>query len=156
MNQKKENHDLNLPLQLVISFDQVISFYDKYVEDTNHPYHKSALEITEYLENYPELREGFTDISKLDEYTEQIDLVLEGLFPEILTDNEIKVATVPFSFHSFKYSNRLKKILEGADDSYDFTARNLDEKELYLHACVMILNVCYGYTIDLTRCNQTL
>jgi hypothetical protein len=66
-------------------------------------------------------------------------------------DNEIKVATVPFSFHSFKYSNRLKKILEDADDSYDFTARNLDEKEMYLHACVMILAVCYGYNIDLKR-----
>ena len=34
---------------------------------------------------------------------------------------------------------------------YSFTARNLEEKELYLHACVMILNVCYGYTIDLKR-----
>ncbi|WP_430411562.1 GAF domain-containing protein [Kordia sp.] len=151
MDQKKENHGLKLPLQLVISFDQVISFYDKYIEDKNHPYHKSALEITEYLDNYPELREGFTDLSKLEVYQEQIDLVLEGLFPEILSDNEIKVATVPFSFQSFKYSNRLKSILKNAGDDYSFTARNLEEKELYLHACVMILNVCYGYTIDLKR-----
>ena len=151
MNAINEHNNLNLPLQLVISFDQVISFYDKYIEDENHPYHKSAVEITDYLDNYPELREGFTDFSKLEKYEEQIDLVLDGLFPEILSDNEIKVATVPFSFQSFKYSNRLKKILENAVDSYDFTARNLDEKELYLHACVMILNVCYGYTIDLKR-----
>ncbi|WP_298416942.1 GAF domain-containing protein [uncultured Kordia sp.] len=151
MGQKNEIQDLNLPLQLVISFDQVISFYDKYIEDKSHPYHKSAIEITQYLDNYPELREGFTDFSKLEKYKPQIDLVLEGLFPEILTDNEIKVATVPFSFQSFKYSNRLKKILENADDSYDFTARNLDEKEMYLHACVMILSVCYGYNIDLKR-----
>ena len=55
------------------------------------------------------------------------------------------------SFQSFKYSNRLKKILANAGDDYDFTARNLPEKELYLHACVMILNVCYGYNIDLKR-----
>ncbi|EDP98406.1 GAF domain-containing protein [Kordia algicida OT-1] len=151
MGQNSEHHNLNLPLQLVISFDQVISFYDKYVEDENHPYHKSAIEITEYLENYPELREGFTDLTKLEKYKEQIDLVLEGLFPEILTDNEIKVATIPFSFQSFKYSNRLKNILKNAGDDYDFTARNLSERELYLHACVMILNVCYGYTIDLKR-----
>ncbi|WP_420570662.1 GAF domain-containing protein [Kordia sp.] len=151
MDQKNENNCLNLPLQLVISFDEVMAFYDKYAADKNHPYHKSAVEVINYLDKYPELREGFTDFSKLKEYEEQIDLVLEGLFPEILTENEIKVATVPFSFQSFKYSNRLKRILENADDSYDFTARNLDEKEMYLHACVMILNVCYGYTIDLKR-----
>lgn len=151
MDQKNENQDLNLPLQLVISFDEVMAFYDKYAEDKNHPYHKSAVEVVKYLDNYPELREGFTDFSKLEEYQEQIDLVLEGLFPQILTNNEIKVATVPFSFKSFKYSSRLKKILEEADDSYDFTARNLDEKEMYLHACVMILAVCYGYNIDLKR-----
>ncbi|MFK7749885.1 MAG: GAF domain-containing protein [Kordia sp.] len=151
MDKKHTHHTLNLPLQLVISFDQVISFYDKYVEDKNHPYHKSAVEITEYLDKYPVLREGFTDFSKLEDYKEQIDLVLDGLFPEILTNNEIKVATIPFSFQSFKYSNRLKKILENVGDAYDFTARNLDEKELYLHACVLILNVYYGYTIDLKR-----
>ena len=37
MDQKNENHDLNLPLQLVISFDEVMAFYDKYAEDKNHP-----------------------------------------------------------------------------------------------------------------------
>ncbi|QHI37109.1 hypothetical protein IMCC3317_24870 [Kordia antarctica] len=151
MDMKTEHNDLKLPLQLVISFDQVIAHYDRFAEDENHPYHKSAKEIIQYLSKYPELREGFTDFSKLAKYEEQIDLVLEGIFPEILTDNEIKVATIPFSFQSFKYSNRLKTILKDAGDEYDFTARNLAEKELYLHACVMILNICYGYTIDLKR-----
>jgi hypothetical protein len=151
MKERNINKEINLPLQLIVSFDQVISFYDKYIEDTNHPYHKSAVEIMEYLDNYPELREGFSDFSKLEEYKEQIDLVLEGLFPEILTDNEIKVATIPFTFQSFKYSNRLQNILKNAGDDYSFTARNLPERELYMHACVLILNVCYGYTIDLKR-----
>ena len=151
MNHKHTNNDINLPLQLVVSFDQVISFYKKYVEDKNHPYHKSAAEIVEYLDNYPELREGIKDVSKLEQYRDQINLILDGLFPQILTDNEIKVATIPFSFQSFYYTNRLKNILKNAGDDYDFTARNLAEKDLYLHACVMILNVCYGYNIDLKR-----
>jgi hypothetical protein len=151
MDKTHTHHDINLPLQLLVSFDQVISFYDRYVEDENHPDHKSAVEIKEYLDNFPALREGIKDFSKLEQYRDQIDLILDGLFPEILTDNEIKVATIPFSFQSFKYSNRLKNILKNAGDDYDFTARNLPERELYLHACVLILNVCYGYTIDLKR-----
>jgi len=151
MDKTHTHHDINLPLQLLVSFDEVISFYDKYVEDENHPYHKSAVEIVQYLNNYPELKEGIKDLSKLEQYRDQIDLILDGLFPEILTNNEIKVATIPFSFQSFKYSNRLKNILKNAGEDYDFTARNLPETELYLHACVMILNVCYGYNIDLKR-----
>lgn len=151
MDKKHTHQNINLPLQLMVSFDQVMSFYDQYVEDKNHPYHKSAVEIVQYLDNYPELREGIKDFSKLEEYRDQIDLILDGLFPQILTDNEIKVATIPFSFQSFYYTNRLKNILKNAGDDYDFTARNLADKELYLHACVMILNVCYGYKIDLKR-----
>ncbi|WP_298520085.1 GAF domain-containing protein [uncultured Kordia sp.] len=151
MDKKHINHDINLPLQLLVSFDQVMSFYDQYVEDENHPYHKSAVEIVKYLDNYPELREGIKDFSKIEQYSDQIDLILDGLFPQILTDNEIKVATIPFSFQSFYYTNRLKTILKNAGEDYDFTARNLAEKEMYLHACVMILNVCYGYKIDLKR-----
>ncbi|MEM6721753.1 MAG: GAF domain-containing protein [Bacteroidota bacterium] len=151
MDKTHTHHDINLPLQLMVSFDQVISFYDNYVEDENHPYHKSAVEIIEYLNNYPALKEGISDFSQIEQYRDQIDLILDGLFPEILTDNEIKVATIPFSFQSFKYTNRLKNILKNAGGEYDFTARNLPEKELYLHACVLILNICYGYKIDLKR-----
>ena len=124
MNMKDEHNDLKLPLQLVISFDQVLSFYDMCAADENHSYHKSAKEIIAYLDTYPELREGFTDLSKLETYKKQIDLVLQGIFPEILSTNEIKVATIPFSFQSFKYSNRLKSILKNAGEDYSFTARN--------------------------------
>jgi len=151
MDKKHTQNDIHLPLQLLISFDQVMSFYDKYVEDENHPYHKSAVGIVEYLDNYPELREGIKDFSRLEQYKDQIHLIMDGLFPQILTDNEIKVATIPFSFQSFYYTNRLKTILKNAGDDYDFTARNLAEKEMYLHACVLILNVCYGHKVDLKR-----
>ncbi|MET2986027.1 GAF domain-containing protein [Aureibaculum conchae] len=152
MIQQSENlKELDFPLELQISFEKVFSFYQKYTEDEKHPYHKSAKEITTYLKNYPELVDGFTDISLLKKYKDQIDLMLDGLFPEILTDNEIKTASIPFSFTTFKSTNRFKNILKNAGEDYEFSIRNFDKDELYIHGCVMILAYCYGYNIDLKR-----
>ena len=143
--------NLELPLKVQISFDKVFSFYQKYVDDIDHPYHKSSKEIFKRLEDYPELKDGFSDFALLEKYQDQLDLILDGLFPELLTDNEIKAASIPFSFISFKFSNRFKNILENAGEDYEFKIRNFEDDSLYLQACVMILSYCYGYNIDLKR-----
>ncbi len=149
-----ESHNiknLELPLQIHISFEKIYSFYKKYTENTKHPFYHSAKKLTESLSKYPELIDGFQDFSLLEKYSDEVNLLLEGLFPEILTDNEIKAASIPFSFSSFKFSNRFKNILENAGEDYTFKIRNFEEEELYIHACVMILTSCYGYSIDLKR-----
>jgi hypothetical protein len=146
---KVENHEL--PLQLQISFEKVYSFFEKYVKDKNHPYYASAKVMIEEFKKYPELIDGFSDYALLDTHKEQIDLMLEPLFPEILQLNEIKVASVPFSFISFKITERFSNILNNAGEDYEFSIRNMEEDELYLNACIMILNFCYGYSVDYKR-----
>ena len=143
------NHEL--PLQLQISFEKVYAFFEKYQTDKNHPYYSSAKVMLKAFKKYPDLKNGFSDYNLLDTYKEQIDLILDPLFPEILKLNEIKVASVPFSFVSFKLSERFKNILNNAGDDYKFSIRNMEDKELYLNACVMILNFCYGYNVDYKR-----
>ncbi|AOW22052.1 GAF domain-containing protein [Urechidicola croceus] len=145
------SEEIELPLNLHVSFEKVYSFYKKYAEDSKHPFHKSAKDILQQINNFPELIEGFTDESILEKNKEQIDLLLEPLFPEILTDNEIKSAAVPYTFTTFRFSNRFKKILENAPEDYELKIRNLEENEMYLQSCVMILNFCYGYSVDLKR-----
>ncbi|RPD97794.1 GAF domain-containing protein [Aureibaculum marinum] len=151
MRQSEDLKYNSFPLQLQVSFEKVYLFYKKYVRNKKHPYHKSAKFLVEYLDNYPELINGFTDEALLLKYKDQIDLLLEGLFPEILTNNEIKAASIPFSFTSFKFSNRFKNIIQNAGEDYKFIIRNFHENELYIHGCVMILSYCYGYNIDLKR-----
>ena len=140
-----------LPMQLFVSFEKVLDFYKKYAEDENHPYHKSAKQVSEYLGQFPELVDGFNDLTLLDKYADQIDLMLEGLFPEILSDNEIKVASVPFSFTSFKFSRRFESIIENAGKDFDFKVRNMEESEMYIAACTMILMSVYNKPIDFKR-----
>jgi len=142
---------LELPLQLYVNFDKVFSYYEKYALDKNHPYYKSARRMLKEFKKHPDLINGFNDFSLLQKYKKQIDLLLEPLFPEPLLLNEIKAASVPFSFTSFKFSTRFENILQNTEANYDFKIRNLEENEMYLHACVMILAYCYGYHIDLKR-----
>ena len=140
-----------LPFQLFVSFDKVFDYYKKYAEDENHPYHKSAKQVSDYLSQFPELVDGFDDFSLLEKYSEQIDLMLEGLFPEILTDNEIKAVTIPFSFTSFKFTNRFESILDNAGDNYEFEVRNMEQDQKYIAACTMILMIVYNKPIDFKR-----
>jgi len=146
---KLENQEL--PLRLQISFEKVYTFFKKYVNDKNHSYYASAKVMDKEFKKYPELIDGFSDYSLLDTYKEQIDLLLDPLFPEILQLNEIKAASVPFSFVSFKITERFSNILNNAGEDYEFDIRNMEENEMYLNACVMILNFCYGYSVDYKR-----
>lgn len=142
---------LELPLQLHISFDKVFLFYERYALDKNHPYHAYAKRMLKEADKNPELREGISDFSLLNKYQKQIDEILDPVFPELLLANDIKAASVPFSFTSFKFSDRFMNIVESAPDDYDFKIRNLEDNSLYLHACIMILAYCHGYFIDLKR-----
>lgn len=143
--------NLQLPLQIYMSFEKVYLFYKKYTENSEHEFYQSAKKITDHVSKYPELIEGFSDFSLLEKYSDEVNLILESLFPEMLTDNEIKAACIPFSFSSFKFSDRFKNILKNAGEDYQFEVRGFEKDELYLHACVMILAYCYGYVIDLKR-----
>jgi hypothetical protein len=145
------SQNLELPMQLHISFEQVYEFYIKYTKDAEHPYYKSAKKITEHLGQFPELIEGFTDFSLLKKYENEIDLMLDGLFPEVLTYNEIKVASIPFSFTSFKFTKRFETILENAGEDYELKIRNFEEDEMYILACTMILGSHYNIPLDLKR-----
>ncbi|MCK0130058.1 GAF domain-containing protein [Flavobacteriaceae bacterium F08102] len=141
----------NLPFQFQLGFDKVIEHYRNYVKIANHPYADIARKILSHVEKNPILIEGFTDLDQLETYKEEINLILNPLFPRLLSSNEIKAAIIPFTFYSFRLSDRFEKIIENAGEGYEFEVRNYEENELYIMACVIILNYCYGYKLDLKR-----
>ena len=145
--------DLELPLHINISFKVIYDHFKKFTNDEykGHPYHISAKHMVEEIDKVPELIEGFSDFSLLEKHEEIINLLLEPLFPEILTSNEIKAATVPFSFTCFKFTNRFEKILDNAGDDYLFEVRNFEPDAMYIYACTLILAAVYNYNVDLKR-----
>lgn len=144
---------LELPIQLKISFEKVYVMYQKYAtkEQAAHPYHGAAKKILAEFDKYPVLIDGFSDPSLLQTYSEQIERFLDPLFPEALQLNEIKAASVPFSFTTFKFSQRFENIIDNAGTAFEFKVRNFEDNLFYIHACTMILNQVYGYEVDLKR-----
>jgi len=149
----KEHKNIELPLELNISFKKVYNLFEKYAsaELKEHPFHKAAIVMKSEIDKYPELIDGFSDFSLLEKHTEIINLLLEPIFPEALLDNEIKAATIPFSFASFKFSNRFENILENAGEEYELNVRNLEDDSMYIMACAFILGFVYGYNINQKR-----
>jgi len=149
----KEHKNIELPLELNISFKKVYNLFEKYASAAlkEHPFHKAAIVMKSEIEKYPELIEGFSDFSLLERHNDIINLLLEPIFPEALLDNEIKAATIPFSFASFKFSSRFESILRNAGEDYELNVRNFEDDSMYIMACTFILSFVYGYNINLKR-----
>ncbi|CAM1360263.1 conserved protein of unknown function [Tenacibaculum soleae] len=149
----KKFQNTELPLQLNVSFKKIYNMLKEYKNSNskNHPFDASVNILIKEIENHPELIEGFSDLSLLKKHEETIDVLLEALFPEILTLNEIKAATIPFSFASFKFTKRLENILKNAGEGFEFKVRDFEEDKMYIMACTFILNMYYNHPIDLKR-----
>ncbi|WP_271406209.1 GAF domain-containing protein [Tenacibaculum soleae] len=149
----KKFQNTELPLQLNVSFKKIYTMLKEYKNSNskNHPFDTSVNILIKEIENHPELIEGFSDLSLLKKHEETIDILLEALFPEILTLNEIKAATIPFSFTSFKFTKRLENILKNAGEGFEFKVRDFEEDKMYIMACTFILNMYYNHPIDLKR-----
>lgn len=144
---------VELPLELNISFKKVFVTFEKYAHKdfSNHPFHTAAVEMVNLFNMHPEFNDGFSDLTLLDTYKEQIDLLLDPLFPEPLRLNEIKAASIPFSFTSFKFTDRFENILKNAGDEYELKVRNLEDDSMYVMACTFILGFAYGFKVDVKR-----
>ncbi len=112
---------IELPLQLKVSFEKVFLMYKKYTGNDfkEHPFHKSAKIMVAEIEKHPELIDGFSDFNLLEELQDKISLLLEPLFPEPLLLNEIKSATIPFTFTSFNFTTRFENIIKNAGENFE-------------------------------------
>lgn len=141
----------NNPLKLKISFEAIFTYLETIAEDKNHYLFPTAIKMLEEYKAYPELREGFEDHSYLEKYSAEIDKLLDLLFPDILQSNEIKAASIPFEFTTFKLSKRFEKIMDNAGEDYLLKLRNFDEENIHILTCIFILGYCYNFKLDFRR-----
>lgn len=155
MKIKRTNNkeSIELPLQISVSFEKVFLMYKKYSKDEykEHPNHLAAKNMVAEIAKTPALIDGFSDFTLFDTYKKNIDLLLNPLFPEPLLLNEIKSATIPFTFTSFKFTTRFENIIKNAGADFEVKIRNFEDDLLYIYACTMVLGSVYGYHVDLRR-----
>ncbi|WP_026809155.1 GAF domain-containing protein [Arenibacter latericius] len=140
-----------LPLQHIISFNKLLQQYEDIAKGSDEYLAKRARYIIDKQAPFPELRAGFTELSLLEKHKEIIDLLLQDSFSPLLSDNEIKTASLPYSDIIFNASNRFNRILEAAGPDYKPKITNLEQGVDYIMACVVILNYYYGFKLDFKR-----
>jgi hypothetical protein len=99
------NDHYESPMLLKISFNKLIEQYEELAKSKDAFIANKAKRVLSAQEPYPELREGITDLSLLNKYENEIGIILEDSFSEVLTQNEIKTASVPFHDLIFNSSN---------------------------------------------------
>jgi len=145
------NTNAELPLTQFISFNKLLKQYEAMAESDDEFLAKKARHILKAQKPYPELREGFQDESLLEKHKDLIRLILQDTFPEVLTNNEIKAASLPFNNIVFNSSKRFQRILQSAGTDFVPRMRELPEDEMYVAVCTVILNFHYGYSLDFKR-----
>ena len=148
---KDINANIESPFKLLISFNKLLEQYEASapIKDSFRSSH--AKRILQIAEDHPVLREGFSDSKLLEEYELEITTILQDSFSPILTNNEIKAASIPFHDLTFNASERFKNIVKIAGENFDLTMKHMPDNDLYITSCVVILNLYYGYQLNFKR-----
>ncbi|BAO56430.1 GAF domain-containing protein [Nonlabens marinus] len=147
---KKGKKGTDLGVEVVLRFDKIINVYKERIENEDNSFKKlyySALLQALAKGGFPSAEINDENVKK---YSEQINLVLAELFPESLTHNEIKAATIPFSTKLFNCTKRLQNILKQAGDDFEFDFLENSKFDRFLMACGLILNKCYDRKLDMS------
>lgn len=147
----KELDNRVLPMKHLISFDGLLKKYEEQLEGNDPFLAATAKRILDTQRDYPVLREGFTDFSLLEKYSDIIDKILQDTFTDALSANEIKVATLPYRDVIIKTSKRFQQIIKEAGEDFEPELRNPGDGMDYIMSCVVILNFHYGFHLDFSR-----
>ena len=148
MTEQKED----LPFEIQISFHKVVEQYKKQLEHEESEVARNYIKsILEHVKSFPALTEGVKNFDELKKYKEPVRVLLDDLFPNVLSNNEIKAVSIPYHNILFNHSNRLKNIIKAAGNDFKPKMREIDNNSAYINACINILNNYYDYNIDFSR-----
>ncbi|SMC65505.1 hypothetical protein [Moheibacter sediminis] len=137
----KSFSEYEMPFEPVLSFEAVISELEKKVENGNAD--ERTIHLLEKVNEIPEFKSGFNNFGLVQQYSELISELLSDLFPKLLTDNEIKAATLPLSNLTFNSTERFQKLIAEAGKEFQIADTNFDSDEFYIMSCSIILAFHY-------------
>jgi len=145
------NDNIESPFELKVSFDKLLKHYEVLAQSDDEFISAKAKRVLKIANQYPELRDGFSNPDILEERENEISIILQDSFSPVLTKNEIKTASVPFHNLIFNSSERFKSIIKTAGNDFDLKIKNMPEDDKYIIACTIVLAFCYGYNINFKR-----
>lgn len=145
------NDTVESPFALKVSFNKYLEQYEILSKNDDEFIAEKAKRILKAQEPFPVLRDGFSDLTLLETYKKEIRFILQDAFSEVLTNNEIKTASVPFHNIIFNSSKRFQKIIKNAGDNFELSIKNIPENDKYIIACTIVLYACYGVNLNFKR-----
>lgn len=145
------NNHIESPFTIKVSFNKWLEKYEELIHTDNRFIAANGKRVLKIAEQNPILRTGFSKFSDFKTYEKEIEEVLQDAFNPLLTHNEIKTAALPFYNFIFNPSERFKSIIEAAGDQYELEIRNMPTEQTYIIACSIVLNFCYGYSLNFKR-----
>ncbi|MCF0057086.1 hypothetical protein [Dyadobacter sp. CY356] len=139
------------PFEVQLSFYQIFENLEKIAADPENENAASASKLLHDALPFPELRNGLTDIAQIEKNEGLIKRLLADYFPEVLTYNEIKAVTFPYSSVLFNHSERFKNIIKGAGTELNLNIRDFNQQQFYIFSCCLILNQFYGTALDFSQ-----
>src|SRR5690606_13405962 len=106
------------PLLIKISFEKLVQAYTPLLDSAVPEKRARAQQVFKMAQEHPILVEGFQDWELLHTYAPQIQYLLDDTFSTVLSQNEIKMATMPFEDLYFNASQRFTKLLKEAGEGF--------------------------------------
>ncbi|HZV68848.1 MAG TPA: hypothetical protein VFG10_04860 [Saprospiraceae bacterium] len=147
----KEESFPDMPFEIKLSLERVFEFWENKASNGSASEQIHAKSILESVAHATELRGPISDIHLIETYHEEMKSLLSAMFPDILSTNEVKAASLPFFPVLFNKTKRLNAIINNAGDDFKMSIRGFDEKELYILACAFLIAVGYRIPVNLKR-----
>jgi hypothetical protein len=139
------------PFQIKLSFHKIIERLEDIAASDGSFHARKADMLLKKVAPHPELRDGITDAAQLEVNKDLIRHLLDELFPPMLSLNEIKAVSIPFSGMLFNYTERFQNILKAAGPDFEINIRDFDYHQFYVMSCCIILNRHYGTNLDFSK-----
>ena len=138
----------DLPFEIKLSLEKLFKYWEEKAASDDETIALVGQKVLKKLEHADALRHPISDLTIIDQYEQEVKLLMSAVFPPALATNEIKAATLPFSSLFFNYSDRFANILLNAGADYKMIFRNLEPENMYIFSCIFILNTQFGQAID--------
>lgn len=147
----KEEVFPQMPFDIKLSLDKVFQFWEKKALHGTQSEQIHAKSILDAVAHLPVLRNPIGDINEIEKYRTEIEMLLSAMFPELLTNNEIKAASLPFFPVLFNMSKRLQSIIRKAGPDFNMQLKGFDLDELYMLGCSFLIGSLYKVNVNFKR-----
>lgn len=146
LNEKKGGS----PADMLLSFSKLITSTEAELKVASGPRAVYLKSLLDKASEYPSLKEGIEE-KDIEAHREIINELMELVFPDSLTKNEIKCACMPWNFKHFYSSKRLMDLENAGGVEHELNFEMMDNDAMYIAVCSTIMTMYYGMPIKASR-----